>query len=133
MNIKISCLRCVTHADLEGFWSWGEPRRWSDVEQIKDINGHLDILLNNTWNEIETQTYNGADGYRKPLNKYQTLDSLCAEAQDRWINNPELEEFESLFRFRRGSKKRLWGIRVQHHFFLIWYERKHKICRPEND
>jgi hypothetical protein len=124
---------CVTRADTEGDWSWGESRGWRSNEYEKEIESHFNNLSNNTWKEIETQTYNGADGHRKLLNKYQTLDSICDEAQERWINDPDLAQFEQLFRFRRGTNKRIWGVRVYHHFFTIWYERKHKICPIEND
>jgi hypothetical protein len=117
-----------THADCEGEWSWGEPRFWNDDEYLLNIEGHLNNYINNTWNQVESQTYNGAKGFRKLLNKYQSLETLCPEAQSRWLANPILEEFDSLFRFRRGSNKRLWGLRMYHHFYLVWYERKHKIC-----
>jgi hypothetical protein len=39
-----------------------------------------------------------------------------------------LAEFEELFRLRLGSNRRIWGVRIQHHFYMVWYERSHKIC-----
>jgi hypothetical protein len=114
-------------------WSWGEARQWSDQEYSDIIEAHFNALANNSWGEIELLEYNGAGGYRKRLNKYQSLDSLRKEAQDRWIVDDLRAQFEVLFRFRLGTHKRIWGIRLQHHFFLVWYERNHMICPVDRD
>jgi hypothetical protein len=119
---------CNTHSDKENHWSWGEPRAWSDDEYKNTIKSTLDNSINNSWQEVEAKTYNGSGGFRKILNKYQSLDSICNEAQLRWCDADYISQFEELFRFRVGSGKRIWGIRVQHHFFVVWYERQHKIC-----
>lgn len=119
---------CATEADKEGLWSWNEPRQWTDNEYHNTIKSHMDSYLNNPWHNVEIITYNGKGGHRKLLNKSQPLNSICIEAQQRWSNLKLLEQFEELFRLRLGSNKRIWGIRIQHHFFLIWYERHHKIC-----
>jgi len=50
------------------------------------------------------------------------VDSLHVEAQKRWYEL-ELSQFDELFRLRLGSKKRIWGVRIEHHFYMIWYER----------
>lgn len=123
----------ITHADTEGAWSWGESRIWSDEEYLQDIESHFKSLVNNSWKEIESHTYNGKGKIRKLLNKSQPLDSIIEEAQNRWVEDETRAQFEELFRFRLGTDKRAWGIRVQHHFFLVWYERHHKICPPNKD
>ena len=119
---------CDTIADVEDVWSWGEVRQWTNDEYTQMIKPHMDSYNNNSWAEVESQTYNGAGGFRKPLNKYQALDSICDEAQLRWLDLELLSQFDELFRLRLGSFKRVWGIRIQHHFYLVWYEREHKIC-----
>lgn len=123
----------INYADLIGRWSWFEDRQWSEQEFNEIIKPRFENLGKISWGEIELQTYDGAGGYRKRMNKKQGLDSVCEEAQARWL---ELDEsialWDQLFRFRLGNKKRAWGIRFQHHFFLVWYERDHKIC-PSND
>lgn len=123
---------CHSRSDNEGNWSWGEPRNWTDDEYKSDIYSCLSAQVNNSWNEVEKATYNGKKKYRKILNKYQPVSSICKEAQLRWADQLDLSQFDELFRLRLGGKKRLWGIRVQHHFFLIWYERNHKICPIKN-
>lgn len=123
---------CNSHSDLDGEWSWSEPRGWSEDEFKSDIKPHFDSFTSVPWSEVESATYNGADKIRKALNKYQPLDSLCDEAQIRWWDLELVSEFEDLFRFRLGSNKRAWGIRIQHHFYLVWYERNHQICPIDN-
>lgn len=124
---------CVSEADLEGVWSWGEARKWEEEEYSKIIEPHFQALDNNSWQEVENQTYNAASTYRKNLNKYQHLNSICEEAQERWQDIEIISQFEVLFRLRLGTSRRIWGVRVQHHFFIVWYERHHKICPIERD
>jgi hypothetical protein len=121
------------HSDRDGEWSWLEPRDWSEEEHIKVISAHLDSLIGNSWSQVEVMTYNGADRMRRRLNKYQELVSLRVEAQERWISIDVLSQFDTLFRLRVDSDKRLWGVRVQHHFFLVWYDRGHQIYQVHDD
>lgn len=60
---------------------------------------------NDSWNDVEYKTYNGRGNFQKRLNEYQPLDSLCVEAQQRWLELELLSQFEELFRFRLGSYK----------------------------
>lgn len=124
---------CVSEADLEGVWSWGEARKWEEEEYLNTIQPHFQALNNNSWQEVETQTYNGASNQRKNLNKYQHLSSICEEAQQRWQDIEIISQFEVLFRLRLGTSRRIWGVRVQHYFFIVWYERQHKIYPIERD
>ena len=121
---------CFTQSDKEGSWSWkgGEPRNWSQDEEDQDLSPHLKGLGRSSWGQVEQMDYNGSKNYRKLLNKYQPIDSICKEAQERWFSIPEIAMAEELFRLRLGSNKRVWGFRINHHFFVIWYERYHQIC-----
>lgn len=119
---------CDTKADTIGSWKWAEDRQWSNDEYATIIKRHLDSHHNSCWNDVETMTYNGVHGVRKLLNKYQPIDSLCSIAQKRWLELDDLSQFDELFRFRLGTDRRIWGIRIDHHFFMVWYERHHKIC-----
>lgn len=123
---------CDEHSDTAGQWSWGEDRQWSDNEYAGTISPHMNSYINCSWGELERQTYDGKKRFRKLLNKYQPLDSICNEARDRWLSLDTVSEFDRLFRFRLGSYKRIWGVRIQHHFFMIWYERFHRICPIDN-
>jgi len=119
---------CITEADLDGVWGWAESRQWTDDEYSRIIEPRFAGYKNNTWGQVEEDTYNGKNEARRRLNKGQPLNSLCDEAQDRWLENDKLAIYDTPFRFRLGTDRRVWGIRIQTHFFAIWYERYHKIC-----
>lgn len=128
-NYKKFCFRWSdNHSDTKGYWSWQEPRQWNANEYTNKIKPHMDLHKNDSWNEVENKRYNGKEKFRKLLNKYQHLESICREAQKRWLSLGLLSQFEVLFRMRLGTDRRIWGIRIQHHFYLVWYERNHKIC-----
>lgn len=113
---------CARIADQFGQWSWGESREWSDSEWDTEILNGLNSLENLDWNEI--QQMNSDTGHL--MHHDHDISSLCDEAVTRWFDL-EYEQFETLFRFRLGNLKRAWGIEVQGHFYLIWYERNHQI------
>jgi uncharacterized phage-associated protein len=56
----------------------------------------------------------------------QELITLVKEAQNRWIEIG-LEEYDTAFRFRFANTVRAWGVRLEGHFYLVWWERHHKI------
>lgn len=118
----------VEEADREGEWSWGESRDWTDEEYTETLQPCFDEYSKNTWQEVEQFTYNGAGNRRLPLNKYQSIDSIIPEAQERWLQNETYAQFEQLFRCRLGSLPRVWGIRVQQIYYIVWYDRHHNVC-----
>lgn len=113
---------CVRKQDIEGAWSWSEPRAWSDTEFSQEICPPLDNLSGLRWQEIEKQSSD--TGHR--LHHQHEIDDLTAEARARW-QELGLEEFDTSFRFRMGNTKRAWGIIVRGHFFMVWWERHHRI------
>ena len=123
---------CDTISDVKDVWSWGESRQWTEDEYNQIIKLNMDSHNNNSWAEVEVKTYNGAGGIQKLSNKYQPIDSICEEARKRWLDIEILSQFDELFRFRIGTHRRIWGIRIQHHFYLVWYERHHQICPIKN-
>jgi hypothetical protein len=113
---------CTTQSDLEGIWSWGEPRAWSQDEWETEINPKFREYEKQKWAEIDA--HNSGTGHK--MHHEQEVHTLTKEAQERWIEK-NLEQFETAFRFRLGGKKRAWGYRLQAHFHLVWWERNHKI------
>lgn len=79
-----------------------------------------------TWSEIQGLTYNGKNGRRLKVAHYQEVASLAKDARARW-QAIKLEEFDSAFRFRLGSERRVWGVVVVPHFFIVWWDPKHQI------
>jgi hypothetical protein len=129
LNFNLSCVLTWSdcHSDLEGNWSWGESRMWSDAEWENEIKKRFDSLTNSTWQEIIHEHKTPAKGGKSvPRNHPQDIDTLVKEAQDRWIQIG-LEDFPVAFRFRFANTIRAWGIKMDGHFYLIWWERHHKI------
>ncbi|MEM9449967.1 MAG: hypothetical protein AAGA75_15690 [Cyanobacteria bacterium P01_E01_bin.6] len=120
---------CTTISDLDGEWSWREKRVWTDEEWSEQILPKFNLLEGSTWNEIlNVHKTNAKGGKSVPSHHDQELMTLDREAQNRWIEIG-LEEFDTAFRFRFSNTVRAWGIRLQGHFYLVWWERFHKIYR----
>ena len=114
---------CARNADQEGGWTWEENRAWTNNEWDKIILRKLNDLEGLDWSEIQNQTSDSGH-----LMHYdQEIIELCDEAIERWLEL-DYDQYDTVFRFRLGNKKRSWGIVLQGHFFMIWYERYHKIC-----
>lgn len=122
----------IGFADRKGCWSWNETRDWTDEEYLVIERETFLNLSKDTWAQVESKTYNGKDKKRKKIAKHQALSSIVKEARQRWMELDEVSENETLFRIRTGTDKRIWGIRLQAKFYLVWYERFHRIC-PVND
>ncbi|EGU47544.1 hypothetical protein NTE12_005079 [Vibrio harveyi] len=113
---------CARIADLKDEWSWGESRHWSDDEWANQISKGLNSLEGLDWSELQAMT---SDSMHLMHHDHDISD-LRDEAVARWLEL-NLEQFDSPFRFRLGNKKRAWGVELQGHFYLVWYERDHQI------
>lgn len=114
---------CFTKKDVEGDWSWKEPREWSTSEWDELILPKMTEFAKLTWAYIDTFSSEG--GHK--MHHTQAIDQISAEAQSRWLKLG-LEQFDTLFRFRLGGARRIWGVRLQAHFFMVWSERNHRIA-----
>lgn len=113
---------CARLADSEGVWVWGESRQWSEEEWADPIIPGMNSLQGLDWHEIQKM----ASGERHLMHHDHDITDLCDEAVERWIDLG-YEQFDTIFRFRLGNTRRAWGIELMGHFYLIWYERHHKI------
>jgi len=118
---------CNSHSDIVGSWSWNEPRGWTEKEWEDVISPNLNNMSNLTWQNIICEHKVPARGGKHvPKHHHQEVSTLTKEAQDRW-RELDLEQFDTAFRFRFDGTTRAWGIQLRQHFFLIWWERYHKI------
>jgi hypothetical protein len=117
---------CHSKADLESKWSWGEPRSWSQEEWERIIHPPFVSFSNLTWQEIDA--FSSESGHK--MHHGHEVGDLIIEAQRRWLTL-DLEQFESIFRFRLGGTKRVWGYIVQSHFHIVWWDRSHSIYPTE--
>lgn len=119
--------RMLDSADRDGEWSWGQHRNWCSPKHGPDnacaVRSLMIEMSGLYWHEIHDQRTGGKDRHKK--HHSQSWDSLCAEAQTRWV---EIERDEDeLFRFRAGGTGRVWGYRSGQVFFVVWWDPEHKI------
>lgn len=117
---------CRSQADVKDFWSWGEPRAWLEQEWTEEIHPPFVHFQNLTWGEVDS--FSSDSGHK--MHHGHEIGDLIPEVQDRW-KELELEQFESVFRFRLSGVKRAWGYILQSHFFLVWWDRKHSFYPTE--
>jgi hypothetical protein len=111
---------CISEGDVEGAWSWHEPRQWTASEFERHIKSTLDVLTGSTWHEIHQMRSGGLSNHHA-----QAISSLIDEAQRRWeMIGMAVDE---TFRFRLSGRQRAWGYREGAHFKMVWYDRYHKI------
>lgn len=114
-------------ADRTGAWSWGQDRNWCHPSNGPDnacaVRSTMIEMSGLYWHEILSHTTGGKERHKK--HHPQAWDTLCPEAQERWV---EIDRFEDeLFRFRTGGKQRIWGFRTGHVFNMVWWDPEHKI------
>jgi hypothetical protein len=123
-NLKVTW--CTKKADLNGRWSWGEERKWTDEEWAQVIEPPFLNFAQLTWQEVDKHA--SESGHK--MHHGHEISDLVDEAQLRWIDI-NLGEFDTVFRFRIGGTKRVWGYIVQAHFHIVWWDRHHSIYPTE--
>ncbi len=125
----MACLMewCPLQADTAGIWSWGQQRQWSDDDWRKTIYCNLINFEKLTWSEIYDQKTGGKKQSIRKKHHDMNICDICKEAQSRW-NEIGLDDHEMIFRFRLGNLPRLWGYRIYTKFFIIWWDKFHRIC-----
>ena len=118
---------CRSKADQRDHWSWGEPRQWNQEEWDSIIHPPFKQFEQLTWQEIDQ--FSSDCGHK--MHHGHEVGDLIEEAQDRW-RQLDLEQYDSVFRFRLGGQKcRAWGFIVQAHFHFVWWDRQHSIYPTE--
>lgn len=117
---------CITRADQDDNWSWGEPRAWLQDEWEFTIHPPFQQFAQLTWQEIDQ--FSSESGHK--MHHGHEVGDLISEAQQRW-RALDLEQYESVFRFRLGGTRRAWGYIVQAHFHMVWWDREHSIYPTE--
>lgn len=83
---------------------------------------------NMTWQQIKLQTH---DKGNKSKNHFVEVEDLNKEIQDR-IRALHYEEYsDSIFSFALQNLVRVFGIRENEFFHVVWYDPKHEIYTVE--
>ncbi len=113
-------------SDCEGDWSWG-PRGWSVEDWDQQIHPKLTNWQTMRWHEIEGATTD--NGHR--MHHDMDCGDLCNEALERLF---ELKMYtDTIYRFRMGNRRRLWGFRILSEFQILWYDPTHNIYPTDPD
>lgn len=92
------------------FWNTLYPK-FKDIESKK-------------WKELEMEQF-GKKG--KSKNHWVEVQKIIKPAQDR-LKELKLDDIDSLYSIRITATQRIWGIRVQNYFQLLWYDFEHLVC-----
>jgi len=107
----------------DGDWSWPTG---DEARALLDV---LFELTHTSWSELATQQ-TGPAHKRRPKHHSEQIADLCKEAQDRIVELHLDETFgDELFRVRFGGTGRLWGYKLDGTFYVLWWDRDHKV-RP---
>jgi len=74
----------------------------------------------------ESMTWGEIDSDRKKNHSVE-VGALTKNARDRLIVL-KLDDLDELFRFRLGGTERVWGIRTEDVFRILWWDPNHEIC-----
>ncbi len=77
-----------------------------------------------TWIEIYQERTGGRQRKQKHVS-YEVW-QICEEAQLRLLEL-DRDDVDTLFRFRLGNLKCLYGVQQRNLFFVLWWDPEHKI------
>jgi hypothetical protein len=101
--------------DFDGPWGCG-PVDGSALEQILRRLSDFESM---TWAEMRLGKHPPA----KPI----PIQHLCAQAQAR-LAEIRQDDFDALWELHVAGLPRLWGIRTQAVFNLLWFDLDHAVC-----
>lgn len=107
-----------------GTWAWPVE---AELEALVDFLCDFSRL---TWGEIWAQT-TGGNNSRHRKHHAQAFDRVCPKAQERLRALGHESRFDELFRFRVGSRGRIWGFTRDELFFVLWWDADHQVYPTE--
>lgn len=98
-----------------------DPFGWNKIKsgKIHDIRKRLQSFETMTWNEILIKN--------KKHNHTVSLESLCRQAKDR-LTELKLDDIDELVSLKISSMERIWGIKQQAVFLILWWDPDHQVC-----
>ena len=101
--------------DLDGEWGWGN---------LSGAQAKAVLLKCQHW-ERQTQTEFFKGG--KKGNKRIPLENLSPKAQGR-LRKIERDDLDELWEIHVSGLQRIWGTRLGHVFYLLWWDPEHTVC-----
>lgn len=98
--------------DKGGDWGWDA----FESCHIQEFLGHLLDSQKLSWNEL-----------RQGRSHLVSVANIIPEAKKR-LRTLEADDLDELYSWRISGKKRVWGIKENNIFWLLWWDPEHKIC-----
>ncbi len=112
----------VTNLRVEWCFRLFDDFEWngdSDSEEsFRKVALHLKDYSSRTWKQIIQNKKRD-----HPVN----VSELIRKAQQR-LEDLNLGDHDLLWRFRFDGRKRIWGIKHEHVFRVLWWDPQHRIC-----
>lgn len=91
---------------------------------IKEIYPKLKEFESLTWREIETQTFG-----RKNKTKHHSIEvSRLDDVARKRLKKLQLDDIDEVYSLRLEGKLRLFGLRKDNYFNLLWVDMDHQVC-----
>jgi hypothetical protein len=100
--------------DEGGPWGWAK----ADPQKLGELREKLSNFETMAWNEVFRS---GSKNKRIPV------EHLCPDAQRR-LEKRRLDDVEELYELRIAGKPRIWGIRQDAVYYLLWWDPEHTVC-----
>ena len=100
--------------DVEGRWGWNNSNN-----SKFDMKLFLEKVFENqklSWQELKNNGSHDVD-----------LDKIITEARKR-LEEIEQDEIAQLYSLRLSGKMRMWGIKDNNIFWILWWDPHHEIC-----
>ena len=105
--------------DFAGEWGFNNIDNGST---LKNLHQKLKNFESMTWGEIEKKR-----GKSGKLNHFMTIDKISANAQERFEKIRLSEEYDTLYSFHLSGTERLWGIRENEIYYILWWDKHHTV------
>ncbi len=103
----------VSHVDTAGPFGWHALDKGPFLDQVLPKLQQYESM---TWGQILGRNSHAV-----------AVRSLCKEAQKR-LQEQKLVDIEELVSLRLTGIQRVWGIRRQREFRLLWWDPYHQVC-----
>ena len=113
------------------YWSFSKcdwnHEKWginSNSSKLPGILRRMNAFEGMTWNEI----LSNCSGRKNNTQNHEIkLEKIEKSALKRFMDL-NLDEYDSLYSFTVTGSQRIWGVRIDNVFCIVWIDAKHEIC-----
>jgi hypothetical protein len=102
----------ISKLDFDGPWCFSKVSKEDFAKILKAFKGFESMK----WSEIEG-----------PRHHFVEIGKIINDAQRR-LETIGLDDISSLFSFSIEGEPRVWGVRINEVFNVLWWDPEHKVC-----